>query len=340
MWWRRALVPLKLSTAAGARMTQENQPELSVLLVSWNTRELTLACLRSLYEQTRRTSFEVLLVDNGSRDGSAEAVAREFPQVRLLAEKQNHGFAKANNMAAEEARGRYLLLLNTDTVVLDQAVDRLMDFAERQPAARIWGGRTLFPDGALNATSAWCRITAWSSFCMAVGLTTMIRRSRLFNPEAAADWGRDRELKVDIVSGCFFLIEAALWRDLKGFDRQFFMYGEEADLCARARAFGAQPMISPEATIIHYGGASATKRTDTIMYILGARIGLVRRHLSRGSGSIARLMMIFGSFWRFSLYRLVALVLRSERLRTAADQWSEVWQRRQEWKDGPPQRAL
>ncbi|MFN5759813.1 MAG: glycosyltransferase, partial [Sphingomonadaceae bacterium] len=105
-------------------------PLLSILMVNWNTRAMTLACLRSIYVQTERTPFEIILVDNGSTDGSANAIVHDFPAVRLLAEDKNHGFAHANNLAAAQARGQYLLLLNTDTLVLDQAIDRLVDFAQ------------------------------------------------------------------------------------------------------------------------------------------------------------------------------------------------------------------
>ena len=123
------------------------QPIFSVLIVSYNTRELTLACLRSVIAQTR-TPHEILVLDNASTDGSAAAIAAEFPQIALLSERQNHGFARANNFLALKSRGEFLLLLNPDTVVLDGALDRLVAFARRFPGARIWGGHTVFEDGS------------------------------------------------------------------------------------------------------------------------------------------------------------------------------------------------
>ena len=118
-------------------------PVLSILVVSYNTRDMTLECLRSVIAQTR-TPFELIVLDNASSDGSAEAIAVEFPDITLLAETRNHGFARANNIAAEHAKGEYLLLLNPDTIVLDGALDKLLTFARRAPDARIWGGRTVF----------------------------------------------------------------------------------------------------------------------------------------------------------------------------------------------------
>lgn len=313
-------------------------PVVSILLVNWNTREMTLACLRSLYEQTAAIPFEVILVDNGSADGSAEAIAREFPQVRLLAEPVNHGFGAANNIAAEVATGEYLLLLNTDTLVLDRAIEKLAAFADAHPNAGIWGGHTVFADGSPNRTFAWNRITAWSAFCLASGLVALAPDSRLFNPEGVARWGGDRVHPVDIVSGCFFLVRRALWRQLGGFDPAFFMYGEEADLCARARRLGYRPMVTPDAVIVHYGGASEKRRTDTIVYLSGARIGLARRHLPWLSGRLAQGFSIFAAFWRAALYGLAARI--SPGKGAAAAQWREVWKRRKEWQSGPVPKAL
>lgn len=309
-------------------------PELSIIVVNWNTRDLTLACLRSLYDQTRETAFEVLLVDNGSHDGSAAAMAAAFPQVRLFAETRNHGFAAANNLAADHAKGRYILLLNSDTEVLDGAVDRLMAFARAAPQARIWGGRTVFADGRLNPQSAWGRVTLWSTLCFALGLTKAFPDSPLFNPEGLGGWNRGSERAVDIVSGCFFLIEAGLWRDLGGFDPLFFMYGEEADLCARARRHGAAPRVTPDATIIHHGGASTTA-IDMASYVSGAKVELARRTMNPLAASLTRALLIGAVAVRAAAYGLLARLRPASR--ATADQWARVWARRGQWRNGPIQ---
>ena len=121
-------------------------PLVSIIVVSYRTRDLTLECLRSVARETAHLPHEILVVDNASGDGSAEAIAREFPDVRLIALDGNVGFARANNIAAEEAKGRYLLLLNPDTVVIGRAIERLVAFAAERPQAKIWGGRTLYGD--------------------------------------------------------------------------------------------------------------------------------------------------------------------------------------------------
>ena len=322
-----------------ALTTATDSPELSILMVNWNTREMTLECLRSLYAQTQDTAFEVIMIDNDSADGSADAIAEAFPQVRLVREKANHGFAKATNMAADIARGRYLLLLNTDTVVLENAIDRLVAFARRTPEAGMWGGRTLFGNGSLNYGSCYARITPWSAFCMGSGLSFAFKKSALFNPEAYGDWSRDCERDVDIVSGCMLLTEARHWRQLGGFDPSFFMYGEEADFCARARAIGVRPRITPEATIVHYGGASSKYQSKKICYVLGARVGLIERHISPPLRTIARQATVLGAGWRAFAYSLAARLGKRSAAENARE-WSMVWALRDQWKHGPVPGAL
>ena len=311
-----------------------SRPDLSILMVNWNTREMTLACLRSIYAEAPRTSFEIILVDNGSQDGSADAIASTFPQVRLIAETRNHGFARANNMAADKARGHYLLLLNTDTLILDDAIDRLVNTARAFPQALIWGGRTLFGDGEINPSSVWGRITGWSAVCCALGLRSLFRGSALFNSEGLGSWQRDSIRSVDIVSGCFLLIPRAFWARLGGFDSKFFMYGEEADLCARARALGARPMMTPDARIIHYGGASAASHATKIAYVMGARMGLIDRHLSGLERQIGRAATLAHVALRAGAFRVLA-GLRPGRFGPAAREWGRAWVQRAQWRYGP-----
>lgn len=313
--------------------TPPASPEFSVVIISYNTRDMTLACLTSVYAQTKG-DFEVVVVDNASTDGSAKAIRREFPEVTLVAETVNHGFGPAHHVALPHCRAPWLLLLNPDTVVLDGALDKLMAFCRQRPAAGIWGGRTLYADGKLNPSSCWHRQTLWSLFSHAAGLTVIFPNSGFFNVEPYGGWQRDDVREVDIVSGCFFLISRKTWDDLGGFDPVFAMYGEEADLCLRAREIGLRPTITPEATIIHYGGASEKVRSDKLVRLLRAKAELIKRHFSpfmRGLG------LFLLKLWPLS--RLLALSFLShlpnaERFRDTAQAWRSVWQRRSEWCDG------
>ena len=306
------------------------RPVLSILVISYNTREMTLDCLRSVREQTS-VPHELIVLDNASSDGSAAAIAAAFPDVTLLAETVNHGFAKANNIAALHAKGEFLLLLNPDTVVLDQALDKLLAFARRTPEARIWGGRTVFADLSPNPASCWRKMDLWNLFCRASGLTGIFPHNAIFNSEAYGGWDRLSEREVDIVTGCLFLIHRDDWQALGGFNPAFFMYAEEADLCLRAcETLGARPRITPDAVIVHYGGASEKVKADRMVRILRAKRELIRRHFPRWQRPIA--LFLFDAVPVTRHIALSALSLWRGGRQEAARIWSEIWNRRKEWR--------
>ncbi len=316
------------------QMTLPDQPPvLSIIIISYNTRDMTLACLASVYAETTQP-FEVIVVDNASSDGSAAAIARDFPQARLIAETTNHGFAPAHDIALPHCQGDWLLLLNPDTVVLDGALDKLMDFARRRPDAGIWGGRTVFADGSLNPFSCSRRMSLWTIFCRTVGLTGLFPKSRIFNAEEYGSWPRDTEAEVDIVTGCLFLLRRETWDALGGFDPAFTMYGEEADLCRRAQKMGARPAITPEATIIHYGGASEKVPADRIIRVLRAKAELIKRHFPFLIKGLS--LFLFGLFplSRRLANGIAGRILNRPGLVENARIWQEVWHRRAEWNNG------
>lgn len=326
-------------------MTAPQDPELTILIVSYNTREMTLACIESALRETTETSSEIIVVDNGSTDGSAAAIATRFPGVQLHTLKENLGFAGGNNFAAHYASGALLLLLNPDTVVRNGAIDRLVACARTHPRAGIWGGRTIFADGSLNPTCCWRRITLWNAFCRASGLTGLFPNSALFNSEAYGGWRRDRVRHVDIVSGCFFLIRKSLWTRLAGFDPRFFMYGEEADLCLRARASGARPIFTPAAEIIHHGGASERTRTGKMCKLLAAKIALIDRHWHWPQRPLGRALLAAWPLSRLAALAPMALLARIVALKGSGAYgesywaWREIWRRRGEWIAGYAARA-
>lgn len=316
---------------------QADAPLLSIIVISYNTRAMTLECLETIAAETT-VDHEVIVLDNASTDGSAEAIAKAFPDVVLMAETENHGFAQGNNIAIEaKARGRYVLLLNPDTLVLDGAIDTLMAFAEKKPEAKIWGGRTLYGDRSLNPTNCWRRMSLWSLTSQMLGLNSLFRKSPLFNPEGYGGWMRDTERDVDIVTGCFLLIETAFWNQLNGFDATYVMYGEEADLCLRARAFGAQPRITPEAEIVHYVGASSSVRSDKMVRLIKAKTTLVRRHFPAWQRPLGMALLRLWAFTRCQAARVRAGLSGQDRHRATAQSWAEIWARRDSWRDGYPE---
>jgi GT2 family glycosyltransferase len=235
------------------------------------------------------------------------------------------------------ARGRYILLLNPDTVVLDHAVDRLAAFAGARPDAGIWGGRTLFPDMRLNPASAFGYLTLWSQFCRTSGLALAFPDSAVFNPEDYGGWDRASAREVEVVSGAFLLITRDLWQRLGGFDPGFVMYGEDADLCRRARTLGlARPRVTPEATIIHHVGASTAVRVDRTALVLKAKSTLIRRHLPAWQRPPALALLALWPWSRMVGGRLLALLTGRPHLVGTAAHWAAVWHRRADWLPGYP----
>ncbi|EDN70142.1 glycosyl transferase, group 2 family protein [Beggiatoa sp. PS] len=303
--------------------------DLSIIIVSYNTKELTLACLKSVVDETHDLNYEIIVIDNASHDGSADAIALMFPDIRLIRSQENLGFARANNLVADSVRSNFLLLLNPDTVVLDGAIQKLYRFALDNPQAGIYGGKTLFPDGTINYRNCWGKVTPWSFFCYGTGLSALFKNSRLFNPEMCKITDVTVQT-VDIVSGCFFLIERELWEKLSGFDPIFFMYGEEADLCLRASKLGYSPVIYTNAQIIHYSGASEKIRADKLVSLFKAKHRLSHKHWAAYWRPFASMMLTLGTlvrWWGFTVGNLLGY----PRCEETAATWREVWKKRTEW---------
>jgi GT2 family glycosyltransferase len=312
--------------------------DVSILLVSYNTRALTLECLASIEAETREVRHEVIVVDNASRDGSAAAIRAGFPRVQLIESATNTGFAGGVNLAARGARGRYLLLLNPDTRLLDGAIDRLVHFADACPNAGIYGGATFLPDGTPDHGSCWNRPTPWSLFCRATGLSALAPRHPRLDPEVVSLPADGSPREVAIVSGCFLLARRDLWDRLGGFDPVYFMYGEDFDLCLRARKLGARPRVDPGARLVHHGGASEHDDADRLVRLLRSKTLLYDRHWSAPWPLVGRGLLLLWALTRRIGYRIGALLGRGSAGENARA-WDEVWRRSREFtatRSAPP----
>jgi len=257
-------------------------------------------------------SYEIIVLDNDSSDGSAEAISEKFPEVNLIASADNLGFSEGNNYCAKIAKGEYLLLLNPDTVTLDKAVDKLLSFSLDYPQAGIWGGRTLFSDHSLNSSSCWGKMSAWSLFCRTSGLAVLFSNNIFLTQKS---WAAGKEIlssKLTLFQTVFFLIKKSLWDELGGFNGRFFMYGEEADLCLRAHKLGYQPIITNKAEIIHYGGASEKKCADKLVKLLTAKVQLIRNHWRPVTISFGVFLLMLWPLSRYAAYKVYCLLVKNE----------------------------
>lgn len=251
----------------------EQPLDVSVIIVNWNTSSLLQDCLTSLFEQTRDIVFETIVVDNGSEDDSVAMVRRMFPQVALLENKQNRGFAAANNQGIRLARGRYVLLLNSDTVILDGAIQLTVQAADQYPAAGILGCRVLNRDRTLQPT-CFMYPSALNLLLSTTYLYKIFSGSRFFGREKMSWWARDSEREVDVVTGCFMLVRKKLFDEIGLLDEAYFIYGEETDFCYRASQAGYVSLFTPVAEIIHIGGGSSKQMQ--VEMILQARASILR----------------------------------------------------------------
>lgn len=307
---------------------EHTPPELSIILVSYNTADYIVRALASVYEETTKTAFEIIVVDNESSDNSVETLREQFPDVTLIESGANLGFAGGVRMGVEQAQGDYLLLLNPDTLIVGQAIDKLFSFAKQNPSNGIWSGVTLNNDHSLNTQHAWSKPSFSSLLFSALGLSKAFSQSCLFNNANYGCWQRDTVKEVDIVSGCFFLTPRKVWDELDGLDAGFFMYAEEADYCLRAKQQGYQPIVTPDARIIHHGGVSHSHFSGKMIKLLTGKVELINRHVSNWKKPIYKGLL----FW----YVLNKHVLHSL-LKPGSEQkreWQKVFDQRADWLKG------
>lgn len=232
--------------------------KLSIVIICWNDWKVIENCLRAIFEGTHEISFEVIVPDNGSTDGSVEKIRAQFPAVHIVENRANLGFARGNNAGIREARGEYVLILNPDTIIHDGSLDRWIDFADRHPEAGAFGCRVQNPDGTYQRSARpFPTITRYMIAALYLRFLGHLRRPVL-TPEY--DWWKgDTEREIDWQSGCCVMLRGDLLKQLGGFDEQFFYQFEEVDLCRRVWNAGYRIRFTPEASITHLGGQSVKR---------------------------------------------------------------------------------
>lgn len=234
--------------------------------------------MASIYAQTRDIKFEVIVVDNASTDGSAKMVKREFPQVVLVENSKNAGFAAANNQGIAIAKGRYILLLNSDTIVLENAIRKTVEFADSRPSVAVVGCRVLNSDRTIQQT-CFMFPSVLNMLLSSTYLYKLFPKSKFFGRERMTWWDRSNVREVDIVTGCFMLVRRKGVEQVGMMDEQFFMYGEETDWCYRFKHTGWKVLFTPTAEIIHLGRASSKQiKPEMRLQLSGSILLFFRKH--------------------------------------------------------------
>lgn len=234
------------------------EPDLSVCVVTYCAKDLLRDCLRSLCENTT-LDYEVIVVDNGSKDGVGQMLHQEFPGVKFLANKTNLGYTFPMNQALRQAKGRCLLQLNPDTLILPQALEKLVGFLDTHPQVGICGPKVLNRDRSLQKPCRRGESTPWAVLTYFLGLSALFPKSKLFGQYLMNYMGEDQTHLVAGVSGSCMLIRRAVIDQIGYLDERFFAYQEDADFCLRARQSGWQVYYVPAAQIVHFGGYGGSR---------------------------------------------------------------------------------
>jgi GT2 family glycosyltransferase len=291
--------------------------DVSVVVVSWNTSRILKDCLTSLFANTSDIAFEVILVDNASSDGSVEMVRRDFPSVIVIRNGENRGFVKANNQAFEIARGRYFLLLNSDTIVLDQAIPKTLGYADGHPRGAVFGCKVLNPDRSIQRT---CFM--WPSplnmFLQSTYLYKIFPKSRFFGREFLSWWDHSSEREVQTISGCFSLVRREAIESVGPMDPVYFFYGDDPDWCFRFAKAGWEIRYFPGANIIHFGGQSTEVRRRAFrLQLAGSQLIFNRLHRSDIAFVCDKLLYALFFLIRFPIWLVKAAIRRNPELRKA-----------------------
>jgi hypothetical protein len=262
--------------------------DVSIIVVAWNVRKLLYDCLKSVYDQTEGVDFEVIYVDNASKDGSVDMVKSKFPQVKIIENSQNEGFIKANNQAIKTAEGRYVLLLNSDTIVLDNAIEKLVKFADAHPRAGVVGCKVLNPDKTLQR-NCFMYPSVLNMFLSATYLYKIFPKSRFFGRERMTWWDFDSAREVETICGSCSLVQKKAIEQVGLMDEAYFVYGDDPDWCYRFNKNGWKIMFTPGAQIIHYGGQTTKQMARKFRWQLeGSKLIFMRLHKSHWEFQLAR----------------------------------------------------
>lgn len=285
--------------------------DVSIVIVSWNTRDLLYECLTSLKAETQSVQWEAIVIDNCSVDGSAAMIRESFPWARMIVNVCNRGFAAANNQGIEVSCGRYVLLLNPDTVILDGAVEKSVAYMDVHSDVGVLGCQVLEAKDRIQPT-CFMFPSPMNLVLVYTGLSDLFSRSRVFGRAHMSWWDRNVERDVDVVSGMFMLVRSKAIREVGLMDEDYFVYGEEADWCFRFQNAGWRRVFAPIAQIIHCdGGGKSTIQLRASMYVQMQKSLLIfmRKHRGVVNWLIAKVVIIAAMMAR-SVYWSACLIVK------------------------------
>lgn len=286
--------------------------ELSIIIVSYNTRKLITNCIKSIIKNLKGVSFEIIVVDNGSSDGSVKKLTELNRLIKLIKNKDNVGFAKANNQGVKIAKGRYILFLNSDTLIRENVIFEILAWMKRNPKVAVATCALRNVDGSIQGTGGYFpslfRIFSWMFFLDDIPYIDRIIKP--FHPLHSASpiyKGESFYLKpkeVDWVTGAFMLVRKKVLEEVGYFDEDYFMYAEDVDLCFRVKSKGWQIWYLPQWSITHIGGGSSTKEFPILSEYKGIKL-FFKKHKPSWTYSLVRFFLKCGALFRMILFGFI-----------------------------------
>ncbi len=273
--------------------------ELSVIIVNYNVKHFLEQCLHSVVKAAKNIHTEVFVVDNNSADGSRQLVEEKFPEVHFIGNKVNAGFSKANNQAIRKAAGKYILLLNPDTVVEEDTFTKVIDYMNRHPEAGGLGVKMIDGKGNFLPESKRGLPTPWVAFCKMFGLSSLFPKSKKFARYHLSYLDENDIHEVDVLAGAFMLLRKETLDKVGLLDEDFFMYGEDIDLSYRISKGGYKNIYFPHTTIIHYKGESTKKGSlNYVKVFYKAMIIFAQKHFSSGKAGTYTFLLHLAIWFR------------------------------------------
>ena len=273
--------------------------KLSVIIVSYNVKYYLEQCLGSLMRALEDIESEVFVVDNHSDDDSIKMVSSRFPSVHRIANNENVGFSKANNQAIKLAKGEYILILNPDTLIEEDAIQKAIAFMDEQPDAGGLGVKMINGQGRFLPESKRGLPTPWAAFCKMSYLSKLFPHSSIFNQYHLGFLPADKINKVDVLAGAFMLLRKSVLDTIGYLDEDFFMYGEDIDLSYRITQAGYFNYYFPNSRIIHYKGESTRKGSFVyVKMFYGSMLIFARKHFASGNKLLLSLVIMPGVYLR------------------------------------------
>ncbi|ANB59250.1 glycosyltransferase family 2 protein [Anoxybacteroides amylolyticum] len=276
--------------------------DISVIIVNYNTPKLTVGAIESILKSKTKYSYEIIVVDNHSSDNSVHIIKGKFPNVAVIENKQNVGFSKANNQAIKLSKGRYILLLNSDTIVKEDTIEKMIEFMDKNKKVGASGCEVVLPNGELDRACHRGFPTPEASFYYLVGLARLFPKSPRFNQYHLGYMNLNEPHPIDCLVGAFMIVRREVIKQVGLLDEQFFMYGEDIDWCYRIKQAGWEIYYCPFTSIIHYKGASSKKKPFKIVYEFHRAMFLFhKKHYARKYPFIVNYFVYMGIAAKFIL---------------------------------------